>query len=110
MSDQSSGVGERGEIVCLVPLIDAFSHAGFGDEVVSNTFDLVGWGFGVEGAGDGEDAAVWVSTHDEDLGVEALDFSGDTGDGSSCSDTDDDGVDSAVTLVVDFLTKLVKVC
>jgi hypothetical protein len=107
---QLAGIGQRGDVLSLIPAIDRFSGAGPGNKVVSNAFHLVGSSLNVEVSREGEDAADRISTNNDCTGASFFDFSGDSSNGSSCSDSDDYGIEVAIALVKDLFSQLVVVC
>jgi len=100
--DQFSCVQKGGWVVGFDPGVDDFSVAGSRDEIVADAFDLVRGSVDVEFLGHCEDAAKWVGSDNNGVWEFLFEFSADSGDGSSCSDANDDCVYFSFGLVDDL--------
>lgn len=92
-------------------MIDVFSFASLWDEIVADTLDLIDWVVTlVQFLWHSKDTAVRVSTNKNCSGNFLLDFSGNTGHGTSGSNSDYDCVDFSIALVDYLLGQLIVMC
>jgi len=106
-SDESSGHGERFFIFSLDPFINVLTNAGVGDEIVTDTFNVIRGFDGVEGFREGQDGTVGVNTDALASGDLFLDLGGATSHGTTSSQTGKEVVKLSLALVNNFLTSVI---
>lgn len=106
-SDESSGHGEGFFIVSLDPFINVLTNAGVGDEIVTDTFNVVRSLDLVEFFGLGQDGTVGVDTDALASGDLFLDLGSATSHGTTSSQTSKEVVELSAGLVNNFLTSVI---
>ena len=110
LSNEAASVIEGLLIVSLDPLVNVLSAKNSGNEIITDTLNLVRVdSFLVEVIRLSKDRTVGVNTDNLDLRVKLLELSGDTSNLASSTSTNDNIVNFATALVVNFLTSFVVV-
>mmetsp|Transcript_112508 Transcript_112508/g.157789 ORF Transcript_112508/g.157789 Transcript_112508/m.157789 type:complete len:379 (-) Transcript_112508:2-1138(-) len=117
MSNNRAAHGERLVVISLHPVVDDLPVEDGGDEVVSDALNLVGSqlllpcasGLLVHMGWLGQNAAVWVNTHDLHAGNQLLELLGHAGHGSASTSGHDHVIQLAFALLGDLLGRAVIV-
>lgn len=112
LSDQLPGVFETSAVIRLEPSIDTLLIQNVRNEVVTNTLDLVWLIFElvVEGGGHSKDTAMGICSNNLDILVVLSDSSCQTGDGTTCTCSCDEGGDLAVGLCPNLFSRTKLMC